>query len=91
MFRNLLPFRPRQEVDRALSDAMASYWVNFAIHGDPNGAGLPPRPAYETARDTVLTFGDTIEVQSRVNGREVDFFDVYWEKVRKGELPDPGL
>ena len=29
------------DVDRALADAMSSYWVNFASTGDPNGAGLP--------------------------------------------------
>ena len=25
----------------ALSDAMGSYWSNFAKHGNPNGPGLP--------------------------------------------------
>ncbi len=32
--------------DRRLADAMSSYWVNFAKHGDPNGAGLPHWPPY---------------------------------------------
>ena len=89
MFGNLLPPRPWQEVDRALSAAMTSYWINFAIHGDPNGEGLPPWPAYETARDTVLTLGDTIEARSGVNCQGVDLFDIYWDKVRSGEPPYP--
>ena len=31
--------------DRAYSDLVARYWVNFATYGDPNGEGLPGWPA----------------------------------------------
>lgn len=34
------------EADQALADRMASYWVNFARTGDPNGEGLPEWPAH---------------------------------------------
>ena len=40
-------WRPFTEGDRALSDAMVSYLVNFASTGDPNGPGLP---VWESAR-----------------------------------------
>lgn len=90
VFDNLLPLRPWEGVDRELSAAMMSYWHSFATRGDPNGAGLPPWPAYEAAQDTVPALGDTIATESGVNREGVDFFDVYWAKVRSGELPDPG-
>ncbi|MEG3176717.1 carboxylesterase family protein [Sphingomonas sp. RB3P16] len=30
--------------DRALETLMGRYWVNFVLHGDPNGQGLPAWP-----------------------------------------------
>lgn len=39
--------------DRALSETVADYWVNFARSGNPNGAGLPNWPAYDPQQDVV--------------------------------------
>jgi para-nitrobenzyl esterase len=55
MFDNLSKLqRPWAEADRRLSDLMASYWVNFVRHGDPNGVGLPEWPS---DRERVMRLG----------------------------------
>jgi para-nitrobenzyl esterase len=51
---------PPAEADRALAQTIMSYWVNFAMRGDPNGSGLPFWPAYDE-NDIVQILGTTIE------------------------------
>lgn len=45
---------PWSDVDRELSDRMASYWVNFARTGDPNSEGLPYWPTSSEAPEQVM-------------------------------------
>jgi para-nitrobenzyl esterase len=40
--------------DRAMSDLMSSYFVNFAKTGDPNGPGVPKWPAFTTSSQIVM-------------------------------------
>jgi para-nitrobenzyl esterase len=42
--------------DRALANAMATYWTNFARSGDPNGDGVLPWLNFTTAGELVLHF-----------------------------------
>ena len=44
------------EQDRQISEAMATYWTNFAKYGDPNGQGLPQWPAFSDANPVVMHF-----------------------------------
>jgi para-nitrobenzyl esterase len=54
-----LPKVPWEASDRKLSDAMTTYWSNFARTGDPNGAGLHAWPRYDRS-GRVLHLDETI-------------------------------
>ena len=55
--------RDYTDTDRRLSDILASYWVNMAATGNPNGEGLPEWPAYDPEADAALHIGDAITVE----------------------------
>jgi para-nitrobenzyl esterase len=48
--------RDWSSADRRMTEVMQAYWLQFAKRGDPNGAGLPPWPAFveESASPTVM-------------------------------------
>jgi para-nitrobenzyl esterase len=74
------------EVDRALADAMSSYWVNFAKNGNPNGANLPIWPAIQMAApEQVMILGAKIEVGQMLDSRRVNLFDVV--AIRRSGAP----
>lgn len=45
--------------DRLISDAMVTYWTNFAKRGDPNGPDVPAWPVFSAAAPRVMTFAGT--------------------------------
>jgi para-nitrobenzyl esterase len=77
VFGNLRPARPWEEADRKLSEAMSSYWANFAATGNPNGKGLPKWPVYDAKSDPSIEFGDQVAVRHEVNKPALDFFDTF--------------
>jgi para-nitrobenzyl esterase len=78
VFHNLnLSDRPWEPVDRALSDTLSSYWVNFVITGDPNGQDLPKWPAYDEKTDLTMGLGNQIEVRPVPYKPALDFFDAW--------------
>ncbi|MEO6851304.1 MAG: carboxylesterase family protein [Mucilaginibacter sp.] len=47
------------KTDVEISDAMGTYWTNFAKYGDPNGTGVPQWPAFSQASPGVMYFSQT--------------------------------
>jgi len=41
--------------DLQMSRLLQRYWINFAAHGDPNGAGLPTWPGFDATSELLLT------------------------------------
>jgi para-nitrobenzyl esterase len=79
------------EIDRRLSETMMVCWTNFARKGDPNGAGLPKWPAYESATDRHLEFGDDVRADSGLFKAECDFIESVQSARRKDRHAGPGL
>jgi para-nitrobenzyl esterase len=72
VFGNLTNPTPQE---RALSDAMMRYWVNFAKTGDPNDGALPTWLAYTLAEDPHLQLDVPIKADRALRKRYCDFFD----------------
>ncbi len=63
--------------DVALSDAMSSYWTNFAKTGNPNGAGLPGWPVYTGAGGLVMGLATPLQPQAEVGTARFEFLNSF--------------
>jgi para-nitrobenzyl esterase len=69
--------------DKALSELMISYWVNFAKHGDPNGPGLPPWPVFDDKEQKTMIFDKTPSARQHPNQEQLKAFDAYYATLRE--------
>ena len=76
--------------DLKLSDAISSYWVNFAKTGDPNGPGLPTWPAFAENDQRAMVFEATPSAKPVPNLEKIKAFDAYisWrrEEAKKNAM-----
>lgn len=87
VFQHLNPSSPQtSKADLAISDAMSTYWVNFAKHGDPNGDGVPTWPAFSDANPAVMYFGQTPHVGPVPSAEALKCLDAYfaWRRTPEG-------
>ena len=88
VFAHLNANNPRTtKADLAISDAVSTYWVNFAKHGDPNGEGLPDWPAFSEHNPQVMYFNQTPHPGPVPSAESLKVLDEYfaWRRTPEGE------
>lgn len=86
VFQHLNP-QQASKSDLVVSDAMASYWTNFAKYGNPNEAGLPIWPAFSDANPVVMHFNQTPTLGPVPSAEALKVLDSYfeWRRTPEGE------
>jgi len=74
--------------DERISDAMATYWTNFAKHGDPNGKGEPEWPAFSDKNPVVMYFASTAHTGAVPSEKSLKVLDEYfaWRRSPEGAV-----
>ncbi len=88
VFKTLDPSNPQTtESDLAISEAMATYWTNFAKTGDPNDERVPEWPAFNDQIPGVMVFGQTPHVGPVPSLESLKVLDAYfkWRRSPEGE------
>lgn len=82
-----LPKVPWEPADRKLSETMTAYWANFARTGNPNGAGLPLWPRYESSSRRVLHLDETVRDAPDTRRPRYEAIDAYVTTQRAPKAP----
>jgi len=87
VFQHLNPNRQSAKSDEAISEAMATYWTNFAKFGNPNGPGLPEWPAFSDASPVLMYFAQTPHTGTVPSADALRVMDQYfaWRRTPEGE------
>jgi len=73
--------------DIAISDAMGTYWANFAKYGDPNGVGLPKWLPFDGTNPAVMYFDQKPHISTVPSVSSLHVLDAYfrWRRSPDGE------
>ena len=88
VFMNLDPSNPQTtKSDLEISEAMGTYWTNFAKFGNPNGAGVPKWPTFSDATPQVMHFGQKPYIGPVPSAESLKVLDGYfqWRRTPEGE------
>lgn len=75
--------------DRAISEQMMAYWVNFAKTGNPNGSGLPQWPSFDDRAAKVQRLGRNVEAEPLPDPAKVKALDAYYARLRSEGKAEP--
>jgi para-nitrobenzyl esterase len=75
------------KADLEISEAMATYWTNFAKYGDPNGEGVPGWPAFSDANPVVMYFSQTPHIGPVPSAESLRVLNAYfaWRRTPEGD------
>jgi para-nitrobenzyl esterase len=88
VFQHLNTSNPQTtKPDLAISEAMATYWTNFAKRGDPNGEGVTAWPPFSEARPVVMYFAQTPHTGPVPSAESLKVLDAYftWRRTSEGD------
>jgi para-nitrobenzyl esterase len=88
VFKHLNTSDPQlTKTDRDISEAMATYWTNFAKYGTPDGNGEPAWPAFSDAKPVVMYFSQTPHTGPVPSLKSLKVLDSYfkWRRSQEGE------
>ena len=73
--------------DGQISEAMATYWTNFAKYGQPNGNGVTEWPAFSDANPVVMYFSQTPHTGPVPSAAALKVLDDYfkWRRTPEGD------
>jgi len=91
VFQSLSSGNPQRQQytksDEEISEAMATYWTNFAKNLDPNGPGLPNWPAFNDANPVLMYFAQTAHTGPVPGIESMKVMDAYftWRRTPEGD------
>jgi para-nitrobenzyl esterase len=88
VFKHLDVSNPQTtKTDLEISEAMATYWTNFAKRGDPNGEGVPVWSPFSDAHPIVMYFSQTPHTGPVPSAASLKSLDAYfaWRRTPEGE------
>ena len=88
VFQHLNPSNPQTtKSDMEISDAMSTYWTNFAKYGDPNSKGITNWPAFSNAKPVLMYFEQTPHTGPVPSAESLKVMDAYfeWRRTPEGE------
>jgi para-nitrobenzyl esterase len=75
--------------DRSVAGEISTYWVNFARSGNPNGARLPPWPAFENRTSQVQYLKYPITTDGVLGIDRLKVFDAVYSEIRGKPFASP--
>ncbi len=84
---NNLEHEQPSDADHVISDAMVTYWTNFAKYGNPNGKGMLEWPAFSDQSPELMNFAGTPHTGPVPNPEGLKALDAYfaWRRSSEGE------